>query len=41
MHGGGSTPESEAQYAAEVVKLEQSQSKFRIITGALLLVIRK
>lgn len=41
VHGGGSTAESEAQYAAEVVKLEQSQTKFRIITGLLLLVIRK
>ncbi|OKL61514.1 hypothetical protein UA08_03103 [Talaromyces atroroseus] len=39
VNGGGSTPDSEALYAEEVAKLEKSQTKFRIITGTLLLII--
>jgi len=41
VEGGGRTAESEAQYAEEVVKLEASQTRFRIITGLFLLVIRE
>lgn len=41
VKGGGRTIEADAQYAQEVVKLEASQTRFRIITGLFLLVIRK
>jgi urea-proton symporter len=41
VEGGGRTAESDSEYAAEVVKLEASQTRFRIITGLFLLVIRK
>src|SRR6187402_436977 len=41
VEGGGWTAESDSQYAAEVVKLEASQTRFRIITGLFLLVIRE
>jgi hypothetical protein len=41
VEGGGRTAESDSQYAEEVVKLEASQTRFRIITGLFLLVIRK
>lgn len=41
VEGGGQTDESEAQYAQEIVKLEASQTRFRIITGLFLLVIRE
>ncbi len=41
VEGGGRTAEPEAQYAQEVVKLEASQTRFRIITALILLVIRK
>lgn len=41
VEGGGRTDESEAQYAEEIVKLEASQTRFRIITGLFLLVIRE
>lgn len=41
VEGGGRSAESEAQYAEEVVKLEASQTRFRIITGIFLLVIRE
>ncbi|KIV97519.1 hypothetical protein, variant 3 [Exophiala mesophila] len=39
VEGGGQTDESEAQYAKEIVQLEASQTRFRIITGLFLLVI--
>jgi len=41
VEGGGRTAESEAEYATEVVKLEALQTRFRIITGLFLLVIRE
>lgn len=41
VQDGGRTAESEAQYAEEVIKLEASQTRFRIITGLFLLVIRE
>lgn len=41
VQGGGRTVEFDAQYAEEVVKLERSQTRFRIITGIFLLVIRE
>ncbi|EXJ84011.1 hypothetical protein A1O3_04678 [Capronia epimyces CBS 606.96] len=39
VQGGGRTAEADAQYAEEVVKLEASQTRFRIITALFLLVI--
>lgn len=41
VEGGGRTDEAEAQYAEEIIKLEASQTRFRIITGLFLLVIRE
>lgn len=41
VEGGGRTSEADAQFAEEVVKLEASQTRFRIITGLFLLVIRE
>lgn len=41
VEGGGRTTETEAQYAKEVAELEASQTRFRIITGLFLLVIRE
>lgn len=41
VEGGGRTDEADAQYAEEIVQLEASQNRFRIITGLFLLVIRK
>ena len=41
VEGGGRTIEAEAQYLEEVAKLEASQTRFRIITGLFLLVIRE
>lgn len=41
VEGGGRTDEADAQYAEEIVKLEASQTRFRIITGLFLLVIRE
>ncbi|KIV79062.1 hypothetical protein PV11_06649 [Exophiala sideris] len=39
VEGGGQSAEVDAKYAEEVVKLEASQTRFRIITGLFLLVI--
>lgn len=41
VEGGGQTAQADAHYAEEVAKLEASQTRFRIITGLFLLVIRK
>lgn len=41
VEGGGRSVESESEYAAEIVKLEASQTRFRIITALFLLVIRE
>lgn len=41
IEGGGRTKEADARYAEEIAKLEASQTRFRIITGLFLLVIRK
>jgi hypothetical protein len=41
VEGGGRTSEAEAQYLQEVAQLEASQTRFRIITGLFLLVIRE
>jgi hypothetical protein len=41
VEGGGRTEESESQYAEELIKLEASQTRFRIITGLFLLIIRE
>lgn len=41
VDGGGGTAEIDAKYLDEVAKLEASQTRFRIITGLFLLVIRK
>jgi len=41
VEGGGRTDEADARHAEEIVKLEASQTRFRIITGLFLLVIRK
>ncbi|KAF7561741.1 hypothetical protein G7046_g2398 [Stylonectria norvegica] len=39
IEGGGRIDKAEAEYAEEIVKLEASQTRFRIITGLFLLVI--
>lgn len=41
VEGGGRTALADAEYAEGVEELEKSQTKFRIITGAILLVIRE
>lgn len=41
IEGGGRTKEADDKYAEEIVKLEASQNRFRIITALFLLVIRK
>lgn len=41
IEGGGRAEEAESHYTEEIVKLEASQSRFRIITGIFLLVIRE
>lgn len=41
VQGGGRTVFAEAEYAEGVIKLEQSQTRFRLITGALLLIARE
>lgn len=41
VEGGGRITETDAQYVEEVAKLEASQTRFRIITGLFLLVIRE